>query len=82
MIYVDHILIIGYFLDMEVKPMKNGCLFLSQTKHVRDVLHKANMHEAGISHDQQLQKQVLDSKWYPSKPSPLLFYYRIYFLLN
>lgn len=41
---------LDYFLGIEVKRLKNGCLLLNQSKYIRDLLLKANMAESkGIS---------------------------------
>jgi histone deacetylase 1/2 len=37
---------LDYFLGIEVSHLSNGSLFLSQTKYIRDLLTKTNMHEA------------------------------------
>ncbi|MCH82300.1 retrovirus-related Pol polyprotein from transposon TNT 1-94 [Trifolium medium] len=41
---------LDYFLGIEVKPQPNGCLLLSQGKHIRDLLNKVNMIGASPVH--------------------------------
>lgn len=39
-----------YFLGIEVKYLNNSCMLLTQSKYVRDLLHRANMLDSkGIS---------------------------------
>ncbi|MCI54070.1 hypothetical protein A2U01_0075317, partial [Trifolium medium] len=37
---------LDYFLGIEVKYLSNGNLLLTQSKHIRDLLNRANMAEA------------------------------------
>lgn len=37
---------LDYFLGIMVRSAPTGSLVLSQSKYIKDLLHKANMHEA------------------------------------